>query len=132
MQMHVCGYPPCIFLSILDDLVDSVATTAISAMHAASASSLDTWSMGQRTLQLHHGTRDLVTDGSLSSLVVDWSGGVMSVVSGGVVVATSSGGGTGWVSGGGRLDGSAVGVAATESRHEGWLGGLGDGGTVTS
>ena len=52
------------------------------------------------------------------------------MVVGGVVVATSSGCGTGWMSGGSRLDCSAVCVAAAKSSNEGWLCGLCDGGTV--
>ena len=58
--------------------------TSVSAMHAASAGSLDTRTASQTALDLHQGATDLVPDTGLAPVVGDGStvgGGVVSVVS---------------------------------------------------
>jgi len=64
--------------------VDTAGVATVSAVHAASSSSLETWPASQRTPQLHHHSADLVTHGSMALVVVDWGR------SSSVTVATTS------------------------------------------
>jgi len=69
--------------------------------------------MGQSALQLHHGARDLVTETDMALVVVDWRRG------GAVMVMFGVGGSC-------SLDCASAGVAASETGHEGGLGGAGN------
>ena len=79
-------------------LVDTTGIAAISAMHAASASSLETGPPGQTSPQLHESPRHLVSHSCVTLVVVDWSGSGMSVAAGstGSLGCGSSGSGSSW------------------------------------
>jgi len=98
--------------------------TAVSAVHAASTSSLKTWSSCQAPSQFHHGSTDFVTNARSSVLMVYWSDGgaiVMTVMCGchWALVAFAS------TSCRCRCGGCGCLLVTTEALHECWLAGCG-------
>lgn len=111
----------------MKQLVATVGTEAVSAVHAAGAGSLETRAAGECTAQLHHRAGDLVAHGDLAARDTVAGGDtavvtVGTVVARGAVVRLGDGGVTGQRVGAG-LGGS--GPLATEKAG---LGGGGAGG----
>lgn len=80
---------------------------------------LDTWSVSQRALELHHSARDLITNGCVASVMGSWRASGMSSAWGttGASSPSTTSGCSVWSGGGGGLDSAGVCVATTETGH---------------
>ena len=80
---------------LIISLVDTTSIAAVSAVHAASTSSLETGTPSERAPQLHQSARDLVTHGGMALVVVDWRG-MSSTMSAGSLGSSCGGSSSGW------------------------------------